>query len=76
MIGVHVFKGVFVYPFFGHLMGTIYFYSFYAAIGAELFILYHAQWILNDVIWGSSTNSDSSVKTARQNGECFVKKVK
>ncbi|CAB3241706.1 unnamed protein product [Arctia plantaginis] len=77
VVGVYVFKGVFVYPIFGHLMGTIYFYLFFAGIATALFFIYHAQWILNDFLWGSSANLDSSAKISdRQNGENFVKKVK
>lgn len=46
-------KGVWVYPFLGLLIGTIYFYLFFLGIAVLLLIIYQLQWTLDKLVWGS-----------------------
>ncbi|XP_047038479.1 androgen-dependent TFPI-regulating protein-like isoform X1 [Helicoverpa zea] len=50
---VHAYKGVWVYPIFGLLTGSIFFYLFIAFVFAILVPMYYSQWMLNSLIWDS-----------------------
>ncbi|KAJ8704527.1 hypothetical protein PYW07_011715 [Mythimna separata] len=49
---VHAVRGVWVYPLFGVMSGSILFYLFVAMLFSYLPIIYYAQWTLNSVIHG------------------------
>lgn len=48
---VHAVKGAWIYPIFGILRGSIFFYLFFLAILAVLPIMYHSQWTLTSLLW-------------------------
>ncbi|CAH0599791.1 unnamed protein product [Chrysodeixis includens] len=51
LLFVHATRGVWVYPIFGILMGSIYFPLFFVAVAAMLAIIYYSQWAFNSMIW-------------------------
>ncbi|XP_022817152.1 androgen-dependent TFPI-regulating protein-like [Spodoptera litura] len=48
---VHAVKGVWIYPIFGILKGSILFYLFFLAILAVLPFMYFTQWTLTSLLW-------------------------
>ncbi|CAH0697997.1 unnamed protein product [Spodoptera exigua] len=51
LFSVHAVKGVWIYPIFGILRGSVYFYLFFLLILAALPILYSTQWTLTSLMW-------------------------
>uniref|UniRef100_A0A2A4ITZ9 Androgen-dependent TFPI-regulating protein n=1 Tax=Heliothis virescens TaxID=7102 RepID=A0A2A4ITZ9_HELVI len=54
---LHAVRGVWVYPIFGVLTGSIFFYVFIASVFAILVPIYCSQWALNSLIWDSRITS-------------------
>ncbi|XP_075988370.1 androgen-dependent TFPI-regulating protein-like [Anticarsia gemmatalis] len=56
VIMVYLIKGKWVYPIFGVLLGSVHFYLFFVWIAAAIYLIYHAQWILSRLVWGTTVS--------------------
>ena len=52
-------RGIWLYPIFGKLFGTVYFFLSLAIIALIFFVFYYAQWPITNMIHGAKKKADN-----------------